>query len=313
MLRSLVARWAPSARRRHRLYEVDAARPQVAWLDPATVAGRHVVFHHICQTGGSAFNFPLFNSELRHARVQADVASAEQARAVYATIAKKSRRRPLLISGHWTHGVEEHLNGPWLKFTLMRDPVERFVSEFFWINRNAAGIGYPWDLLPLLERMVADYECAGHANVYCYEYATPLCGRPHVYVHGSPLNMARTDPGALHAKAEALLSSDYFLVGVTEMFEETLYALFALLGLPRIKMWFNPPHLYAAHRGENTRKFGRRDLPVRLLKRIEALTEADQDLYDRHRAMFERRFADFRFGEGFRAYKRTAYGIVPAG
>lgn len=294
---------------------IFSVTPQVRAGDPfaatrGVLAGCHIVFHHVALTGGGAFATTVLNSGIKREHVVGDILERDQATPLYQDLAERSAdpARLLFLKGHWVRGAERHLQGRHAFFTILRDPVERFLAEFFWINRRA-GIGYPWDQLPALDAWVGAFEDAGHANMYCYEYATDLLDRPDFSIHASPVNMASRRATDLYAEAERSLSERYFMVGVTEMYEESLFHLFNALAMPKAVLWRQQANSYAPNRGGNAKKFGRYDLPVALLKRIGRVLEADREIYDTCRAKFELHFRHFDYGSEFRDYKKLAFGF----
>lgn len=296
------------------IFPVAARKVGIDTLAPIReeVAKCHLIFHHIALTGGESFATALLNSGLKYNHVHTNIRSEDEAKTVYADLAKRTESydRPLFLKGHWVKGAEKRLNGPHAMFTIMRDPLERFIAEFFWVNRNRPEVAaFPWDLVPAMDVFVSQLEDAGHANMYCFEYATDLLDRPHLNVHISPLNMASRKAEDLFRISEEALRTKYFMVGVNEMFEESIFHMCNILLMSRAVLWTNTSANFAPNRGTRTKKFNRYELPVNLRKRIERLMAADIELYQTFRSRFELQFRQFDYGEEFKNYKRAAFGI----
>lgn len=96
-------------------------------------AEHSLVFLHIPKTGGTTLESVLLDQYGQEHSLRLDLAAvndAEGARRARALL--EDGRRYKLISGHFTMGlgVHELLNVPCTYVTMLRDPIERVISDF---------------------------------------------------------------------------------------------------------------------------------------------------------------------------------------
>lgn len=262
----------------HPLDLADYPVPPPAAAPPAPAT---IVFPGLGAVGGSSLNRLLRGTMLRRgwATPVYDEANAPT------LWAKVRARRPATcfrwIDGHECYDAVPIGAGDAVRVTLLRDPVRRVVSVF-----NYGVLVHP-------ERFAGasfeDLVAAGEARRHSQARAL--------------LRAAGRDPDALdglalHRAAERELAHAYALVGITELFEETIFALARLAGLATIGMWrpvlaaprtVDPDRLGAATRRRLTR-----DLAV------------DLDLYEAARARFQATVTAAGFGAPLDAYRAAA-------
>lgn len=270
-----------------------------------------LIFHHPANTGGSSFLRALYRSASIDPRYyDAYVVSvAERERAAEAVEVVKVRmlsaKRKVFVPGHWVSGLDQLVGAKCCCFTILRNPIERFISEFFWqLRRDPVAEESPWRRSEDLVRWVDAFSEAGHANFYCSEFATPSLKQPRFVPHLVPENMANTSPADLFTRAQERLESAYFFVAIMELFEESLFYLARMMGCPTLVLWRVGPHV--AGRGASPRKYSADMMPVRARRRLTSLLEADIELYNIYRERFEDACARDPPGGDFEQYKRDA-------
>jgi hypothetical protein len=143
------------------------------------------------------------------------------------------RRRPRWIDGHRCYAAGDRLAQPSVRMTLLRDPVRRLLSVF-----NYATLVHPYDF-PF--RRLEDFVLSGAARTHGLAFGLLRAAGATV-----PENIPDRD---LYEHAHRELDRHYALVGITELFEETIFLAGALAGYDRIGMWWRvlsaPPGIAA--------------------------------------------------------------------
>lgn len=191
---------------------------------------------------------------------------------------RKSQIRVLL--GHFSYGVHKLVPGPYLYITILREPVERIISNFYHINRDpnhglhelvSSG---RMDLQQYVDHMVHDLKMD---NEQTRMYAGNWDGRGH-----GPC----TD--AMLETAKANLADCFAVVGVTDRFDETYLLTKRLLG------W---PHSIIKKRNVTRNRPQRADLPQADLALLEEHNRFDSQLYRYGKTLLDQQVA--RQGPGF--------------
>ena len=175
-----------------------------------------------------------------------------------------------LIAGHRRFGMHAQLSRPFTYITVLRDPVERVLSQYHFVKRLAE---HP------LHRAVA----SGELSLRDYGRQTPDSQTR--YLAGS-----NTDDAGLLEQAQANLVTHFAVAGLTERFDETVVLLQRALGW-RVRPFTNSN--VSAGRPKSA-GHSREDLDA-----IRECNRLDLALYDFARERFERQIAEQ--GAGFRA------------
>jgi hypothetical protein len=192
------------------------------------------------------------------------------------------RRVPRWIDGHACHGAAERLATPFARVTLLRDPAVRLLSIY---NYNA--LVHPYDFpFATVDEFLASDAVAG------FTQAASL-----LRIAGEAVD-AQAPADELYARARAELRRSYALVGVTELFEETIFLLCQLGGHDAIGMWWKV--LSAPGRPDATA------LAPPARRRLETLVAADRRLHDDARIALEALVATRALGAPLARYKADA-------
>lgn len=253
-----------------------------------------LLFHHVGRTGGACINDILFRMQ-EETGIPLIIPNQEQA--ISDNPPWAGRQAPLVISAHHTFGLHERVPTPSAYFTMMREPHQYFLTIFLNRDRNYRYPGnHMGEIWSLFERKIDEVrERVGHFNAQTYAHATYFKDRSAPDFLAS---MVGTDSNALFAKAAEEMESRFFFVGITELFEESLFVLFDMIGIRETLMW--RPGLYTYCRPNKG------EMPMRLYKKVSALIEADLDLYHQNRQTLEDMLEKSNFGEELVRYKQHA-------
>ena len=140
-------------------------------------------------------------------------------------------------------------------------------------------------------------------NIQSYEYATYWNDKPAkeivtVAEQQSLQNLVGTSPSELLRKAQKNIDRQFFFIGITELFEESIFLLFDMIGIKETLLW--RPGLYSYWR------LNKEEMPIKIFKKLSLLIEADLDLYHENRLRLEETLKTTEFGEQLTRYKRDA-------
>lgn len=192
--------------------------------------------------------------------------------------AAESHPPPLAYVHHWAPLSTLFSNARY--FTLLRDPVRRMLSSYWYWKDNDANA-------PSLEKWVDDISEGGWGNSQLNwvinatdpEYAPSIEDRRRLV--RTP-NGPRFDTAAI-GQAFRSCEEAFFLVGITEYFDHSLFLIHLLLGLNKVGKW---RHLLrsSASRGAHC--------PQSTRTKLEEICSLETEFYQAMRRSFETEFAD---------------------
>jgi hypothetical protein len=194
-----------------------------------------------------------------------------------------------LIWCHYLFGMHLLFARPCRYLTLLRDPVSHFLSAVWFSHHSRKLPG-----VPNFEEWLKFGE-----NIMSHDLARLFCHQGDQRDLSELPQFRQEKPNNSEAVRLALKNIENFypVVGITERFEETLFLMADHLGFEKLPLW----QRQMATKGRPDKK----DLPERLLKKIEANVAADQELYDICKARFEKQLAAADFGPELVAYKEA--------
>jgi len=195
-----------------------------------------------------------------------------------------------MIWCHYLFGTHLFFNRPCKYITFMRDPVTHFISSVWFAHHSRK--------LPGLPNFEDWLECA--ENVMCHDIARPFChiGEQRDLREIPQFARPKPDPEVALRMAVDNLELFYGMIGITELYDESLFLLADQFGYKEIPLWTRRMSTPGRPRKE--------DLPERLLKKIEMAVASDQILYNECRKQLEEKFAAADFGPEFLEYKDAA-------
>ncbi|MBC8170677.1 MAG: sulfotransferase family 2 domain-containing protein [Anaerolineae bacterium] len=174
------------------------------------------------------------------------------------------------IMGHIRYGVHQLWSDPATYITLLRDPVERTISNYYYIQRHAHHArNAHYRGVSLLE--YAQKETRGERQTRWLVGFRPD-GVGEMYGDDHPL------PADALEIAKEHLRTHFSVVGLVEEFDQTLLLLQKALG------WQN---IYYARRNVNEGRPRREQVPPETLEYIRQHSEPDVTLYQYARTLFE--------------------------
>ncbi|WP_051234508.1 sulfotransferase family 2 domain-containing protein [Marinimicrobium agarilyticum] len=223
----------------------------------------NLIFLHIPKTGGSTFH-TMLNKRYPAKSIHNVFASKLESRDVLAlknmNNSKKSKIK--LLKGHMPFGLHELLNSPFSYITFLRDPVERVISQYYYIKKNSHNPNHKkvhqggMTLRDFVESGVV----IGMNSGQCRFLTGAVDRVPYM-----------KEDDVLFYQAKENIDKHFSWVGVTERFDESV------LLLSKLMHWSKRPYYFKQNisklRGSNE-NISQEDLNV-----IRAYNKADINLY----------------------------------
>jgi hypothetical protein len=260
-------------------------------MRPAAATGNQLLlFLHLAKTGGMTLADILARNFATEESLQIDMAETNASALgiwSHSTIEQTLGRlqpseaaRLRVVWGHYRHGVQALLPAPCAVVTLLRDPVDRIVSAYYYSSESVGS-------LEILEQYHArKYYDIGFDNAM----SRIISGRAAL----DPI-AARQDattenfPTVTEADFEAAAGNldGYFVVGTTEQFDETLLVLGRDLRWSLSDLLYTPVNVTASRPAQL-------DISDALRERILNWNRYDARLVERARTHLARRMAAYR-------------------
>jgi hypothetical protein len=272
--RELATRF-PISRRRHAV--PPGARAEAA---PASGAGETVVFPGLGGVGGSSVN-QLVRHELFARGAALPVYSEADSPGVWARLC--AAPPPFRwIDGHACFDAARALGRRPRRFTLLREPLARLASVV-----NYGSLVHPRDF-PCTD--LGELAASGEARRLSMAAGLLRCA-------GIPWRRDMPDRD-LHSLAREQLEREYALVGITELFEETIFLLCGPLDLDSVGLWWRVLSAPSALVPDA--------LPAATRTALERALAVDLALYEEARRAFAARVARAGIGAALDAYRSDA-------
>lgn len=272
-------------------------RSPAGW--PLPILQNNLYFHHIHGTGGTTLARVLAKSTPSLRMVH--VARGAPGIVVGDPSILQNSGEGCMFYGHNLFGLVEKASIMNLYMTMLRNPYDRLITDFFWgyLHEPFTTTFSARDAMKHFTEFVEKHE---HLEFYIHQCS-----------HLDFNTRARFDPEESsrmsNAEADALartnLSSRFWYVGITELFEESIFVAALALGMSSVNSWWTMRHPHTPFRPAFM------DLPKRLRNMIEDKTAYDFALYEDYRAQLERRFAEEGDGLVFTEYYNLAHPCQP--
>lgn len=219
------------------------------------------VYIHIPKSGGSTLRSILSQNYAPDRALELNGILGEQKCREFSE--SYARIQPDLVYGHHPFGVHDLLRRPWLYFTLLRNPIDRLVSEYYY--------AFQYD-----EHRFAEEIRSGQLTLEKFVMLDHwfTSNRLVTFVSG----LREIDPHQILETAKLNLRERFASFGIMEQFDDSVLIMASELG------WDRP--LYVKR---NVTKRQPHDIGRDLRARIEKMLETDMELYEYGRSLFRKR------------------------
>lgn len=186
----------------------------------------------------------------------------------------QERKKIRVVWGHFYFGIHSLLQRPCTYITILRDPIERVISHYYYVRRMPAHEEYPFARNLGLEEFVA----TGISKTIDNGQVRQLCGVPEAAL-GPRLESVSDD---WLQQARNNLRDHFAVVGLTEEFDKTCLLLKHQFG------WKNTFHYSANATGDRPQQD---DVDASVIKLIRERNQHDCELYEYARQLFNAQLA----------------------
>ena len=260
-------------------------------------------FHHMVGTGGNTFTNALAASTPNLKIVQ--ITDGAHGISVGDTSLLTSDMDRKLFYGHNLFGLLEKAGINDRYFTMLRNPYDRLITDFFWLFGNMKTILFgeakpPIRSLPIIaffkKHLHEPEMITAHQAMVSFGKFVDVSDHLEFYIHHcGPLNFDNAQHfqigecsilsnAAANELARNNLDNKFWLVGITELFEESLFVAAANINIQKIHPW------WTCSRPRTPFRPAFMDLSRNLRSAIEKKTGYDMALYEDYRRKFETRF-----------------------
>jgi hypothetical protein len=185
------------------------------------------------------------------------------------------------IQGHFPYGIHKYFSKPYAYVTMLREPIDRVISEYFYI-RNI-----PWN---------ENHEKVMKMSLEEYQNEQINQNLQTRYILGTNFNKPLTDEDFEQAKLNLL--NDFSLVGITEYFDQSVFMM---------QKQFEWDNIYYSKVNVTKSRLSKREVSPVLLEKIMENNQYDIQLYSLAKALFEKRLQslDIKSKKELKRYIRT--------
>jgi hypothetical protein len=226
----------------------------------AAASVQSLIYVHVPKAAGSSLNTVINRQYPRRAIHTIEGSNVQASIEAFKQLPTSQRETIQCLKGHMRFGLHEYMPQPCVYFSMLRDPVERVLSTYYFILRRPGHYMY--------ERVVG-----GNVTLEAY-----VASRMAVIAHngqtrifaGLPVDQDEDPPPDLLERAKRNLRQHFVVVGLVERFDESLILMKRRLG------WHS---VYYVRRNVTRDRPNRADLPASTIRLIEQANELDMELY----------------------------------
>jgi hypothetical protein len=242
-----------------------------------------VVFLHVPKTGGTTFVQILERHFPARAVLHTNGVQLDTLRHRLDPVTPAQRAQVALLHGHVSYGAHTLFPGPAVYLTLLREPVDRFVSTYYFERESAAPLH---EFLVRTNLSLAEFTVCDEARRYHDLQVRLLAGEA-----------APGEPEDLLARAKLHVEQHFKLVGLIERFDESVLLCGRRMG------WRN---LFSAKVNVTRERPRLAEVPAEVRAAIRARNALDVELY----AWAQARFAAEVAAEGIGARELAAFRFL---
>ena len=218
-----------------------------------------LIFLHVPRTSGSTLH-GILSRQYRPEETHTEEIFLPPDVQRFRDMPEDQRARIRLLKGHLSFGLHEFMPGPSTYLTMVRDPIDRLVSYYYYVKRRPAAVLHGYVKGVDLATFVSEGRARDHTDNSFVRFFS-----------GSPFVEQGTIDERLLDRAKANLAKHFVLIGQQRYFDESILMLKQELG-------WTPPY----YRNKNVTK-GRpkvAEIDDRTRRILEEHTVFDREIFD---------------------------------
>lgn len=169
---------------------------------------RKILFDHLPKCGGSTLDAYLEAHYPKRKIFSTDGLNSTESVRLFKDLPKKNRHGYSLVKGHLANELFDYVDPTCLKVTVLRDPIERIISHYYYAKRSPDH--YMYTFIHNSVMSLEDYACSNLSGELRNWYTT--------HFSGLPLDVAEENPEKSIAKAAEVLLNRYNIIGFLDNF-----------------------------------------------------------------------------------------------
>lgn len=223
---------------------------------------RKVLFEHVPKCGGTTVNNYLKSHYSKDKVFVINGARPFDSIKYFISLPKEERYSYDLVCGHGAYKLKDYVHPRAIRFTILRDPVDRIISHYYYVLRSPKH--YLYDEIVKKKMSLMDYITSNVSNELRNNFVCRFLGK-------SPKNVEKDADKAV-IDAYNVLKNDYAAVGIIEDFNQTM-DLFAK------KAFFNKK-IEVKELNKTINRPQKKEINEITLKAIKEMNSLDIKLYD---------------------------------
>jgi hypothetical protein len=227
-----------------------------------------VIFLHIPKTAGTTLH-NIIGRQYRASEMHTMLLEVPESIKQFLALSEAERGQFKMIRGHMGYGLHKFIPRPCQYFTILRNPVARAISIYYYIKRTPSHFLY--NIFKEENLTLKDYVESGYSNMVDDGQTRMLAGGD-----GNILEGVCTPE--MFEQAKENLHRSFVLVGLTERFDESLLLLGHQFG------WRKP---FYRRKNVSPHRLEKEALEPKILEAILAMNQYDLALYEYAQSLFE--------------------------
>ena len=227
-----------------------------------------VIFLHIPKTAGTTLH-DIIGRQYVASEMHTMLLDVPESIKQFLALSEAERGQFKMIRGHMGYGLHQFVPRPCQYFTILRDPVERVISTYYFIKRTPGHFFY--HIFKEENLTLKGYVESGYSNMMDNGQTRMLAGGDGNILEGECTQ-------EMFEQAKENLRRSFVLVGLTERFDETLLLLRHQFGWRR---------LFYIRKNVSPHRLEKETLSPDTLEAILAMNRYDLALYEYAQSLFE--------------------------
>ncbi|HID31333.1 MAG TPA: hypothetical protein EYP19_15220 [Desulfobacterales bacterium] len=227
---------------------------------------KSLIFIHIPKAAGVTFSSILDRQYKSYEVFTVHGSKVKESIGEFVNLPKEKRGRIRLLKGHMEFGLHKHFPHPSTYVTIMRNPVERTISHYYYVLQTPSH--YLYDTVISNDMTIEEYVSSGISTELDNGQLRMIAGQA---AGNDDIPFGKCSRVLLE-KAQYNIRKYFAVLGVVEDFDETLVLIKQEMG------WKGFPFYYK--RNVTRRRPTQKSLPEGTIRTIEANNALDCELYE---------------------------------